>query len=103
MASLFPPAIKYECDFKPEDLKTHKWERTVLQRKVTSYVPQFTGDGVEELLYTEQRFRDAMQAQVIPDDQWQEQFRLTLHGDPAEVWDEVVAEGDEEENAFEVN
>ena len=78
MANLFPPAIKYECDFKPEDMKSHKWERTQANRKVTSYVPQFTGDCVEELLYTEQRFRDAMQAQGIAEGDWQDQFRLDL-------------------------
>jgi hypothetical protein len=72
MASLFPPAIKYECNFKPEDLKSHKWERTQAHRKVTLYVPQFTGDGVEKLLYAEQRFQDAMQAQDIAEDQWQD-------------------------------
>ena len=107
MASLFPPAIKYECDFKPEDLSSHKWERTQAQRKIISYVPQFTGDGVEELLYTgratEGRFIDAMNAQSIPVNQWQDQFRLTLHGDPAEVWDEVFVEGDADGDPFAEN
>ncbi|OEU22034.1 hypothetical protein FRACYDRAFT_232189 [Fragilariopsis cylindrus CCMP1102] len=101
MARLFPPAIKYECDFKPEDLSSHKWERTQAQRKIISYVPQFTGDGVEELLYTgratEGRFIDAMNAQSIPVNQWQDQFRLTLHGDP------VFVEGDADGDPFAEN
>ena len=44
-----------------------------------------------------------MNAQSIPVNQWQDQFRLTLHGDPAEVWDEVFVEGDADGDPFAEN
>ena len=44
-----------------------------------------------------------MNAQSIPVNQWQDQFRLTLHGDPVEVWDEVFLEGDTDGDPFAEN
>ena len=94
MATLFPPVISYKMDFKPEDMKTVQLEVTVDGRKLKSQIPKFTGDGVEMLLYTKQRFNDAMASQNIDADKWQEEFGRTLHRDPGDIWNEVLDGGD---------
>ena len=94
MSTLFPPVISYKMDFKPEEMKTLQLEVTVAGRKLKSQVPKFTGDGVESLLYTKQRFDDAMDTQNIDEGEWQDEFGRTLHGDPSDIWNEVLNEGD---------
>ena len=90
-------------DFKPEDMKTVQLEVTVDGRKLKSQIPKFTGDGVESLLYTKQRFGDAMITQDIDPDKWQEEFGRTLHGDPGVIWDEVLVVGDELNQPFDLD
>ena len=84
MASIFPAVVHYDQDFIPNDMKQTHLERIVAGRKQKSQIPQFTGDSVERLLYTQQRFDDTMATQGITDDQWHAQFEQTLHGDPSD-------------------
>ena len=100
MAALFPPVISYKMDFKPEDMKTVQLEVTVAGRKLKSQVPKFTGDGVESLLYTKQQFSDAMATQGIDAAEWQEEFGRTLHGDPSDIYNEVLDAGDDLDQPF---
>ena len=46
-------------------MKMTQLERTLAGQKIKSYIPQFTGDSVEMLLYTVARFLDAMTTQAI--------------------------------------
>ena len=100
MANIFPPVINYTQDFIPNDMKMTQLERTLAGRKIKSYIPQFTGDSVEMLLYTVARFLDAMTTQAINQNVWEDQFGYTLHGDPSDLWDEVLADGDDNGVAF---
>ena len=52
------------------------------------------------LLYTVSRFTDAMQTQAVNVNAWQDQFGYTLHGDPSDLWDEVLQDGDKNGVAF---
>ena len=65
MANIFPPVINYTQDFIPNDMKMSQLERTLAGRKIKSYIPQYTGDSVEMLLYTVARFLDAMTTQAV--------------------------------------
>ena len=100
MANIFPPVIQYTQDFVPNDMKMSQLERTLAGRKIKSYIPQYTGDSVEMLLYTVARFVDAMQTQSINPNAWEDQFGYTLHGDPSDLWDEVLNDGDDNGVAF---
>ena len=100
MANIFPPVISYTQDFIPNDMKMSQLERTLAGRKIKSYIPQYTGDSVEMLLYTVARFLDAMTTQSINPNAWQDQFGYTLHGDPSDLWDEVLNDGDDNGVAF---
>ena len=95
MANLFPAVINYKQDFIPNNMKTVQLERTVDGRKQKSQIPKFTGDGVEMLLYTKQQFDDLMGTQNIDKDTWKDEFGQTLHGDPSDIWNEVLDAGDE--------
>ena len=95
MANLFTPVIKYKQDFSSSDLKSVQLERTEDGRKIRSQVFKFNGDGVEMLLFCKQRFTDAMATQEIGNDECQQEFGRTLHGDPKDIWNEVIATGDE--------
>ena len=94
MADLFPPVIKYKQDFSVSDLKSVQLERTEDGRKIRSQVFKFDGDGVEMLLFCKQRFLDAMETQEIDNEDWHDEFGQTLHGDPKDIWNEVIADGD---------
>ena len=94
MTSLFPAVIHYEQDCIPTDMKNTQLEVTVDGRKLKSQIPQFTGDIVEMLLWTRQQFNDAMNTQDIGEDEWHKQFEQTLHGDPSDLWQEVMEAGD---------
>ena len=100
MANIFPPVIQYTQDFVPNDMKMSQLERTLAGRKIKSYIPQYTGDSVEMLLYTVARFVDAMQTQSINPNAWEDQFGYTLHGDPSDLWDKVLNDGDDNGVAF---
>ena len=100
MASIFPPVISYTQDFIPNDMKMSQLERTLAGRKIKSYIPQYTGDSVEMLLYTVSRFLDAMTTQAVNPNAWEDQFGYTLHGDPSDLWDEVLNDGDDNGVAF---
>ena len=100
MANIFPPVIQYNQDFVPNDMKMSQLERTLAGRKIKSYIPQYTGDSVEIMLYTVARFVDAMQTQSINPNAWEDQFGYTLHGDPSDLWDEVLNDGDDNGVAF---
>ena len=101
MASLFPACIKYKQDFDQTDMKTDQLERTLPGgRKIKSKVFQFDGTSVEMLFLCKQRFDDAMVAQALPEADWQEEFGRTLHGDPGEIWTEVIDSGDDNDVAF---
>ena len=52
------------------------------------------------LLYTVARFLDAMTTQAINQNVWEDQFGYTLHGDPSDLWDEVLVDGDDNGVAF---
>ena len=102
MANLFPPCIKYKQDFNQNEMKTEQLERTIMPggRKIKSKILKFDGDSVEMLFLCKQRFDDAMEAQDIDEAEWQEEFGRTLHGDPGDIWNEVLAEGDENDDPF---
>ena len=93
MANIFPPVIHCNQDFIPNDMKMSQLERTLAGWKIKSYIPQFTGESVEMLLYTVARFLDAMTTQSINQNVWEDQFGYTLHRDPSDLWDEVLADG----------
>ena len=95
MANIFPPVISYTQDFIPNGMKMSQLERTLAGQKIKSYIPQYTGDSVEILLYTVARFLDAMATQAVnPNAWWEDQFGYTLHGDPSDLWDEVLNDED---------
>ena len=100
MTSLFPAVIHYTVDFDPKEMKNTQLEVMVDGRKVKSQIPQFTGDSAEMLLWTGQRFLDAMNSQDIGEDDWHDQFERTLHGDPSDLWQEVMVAGDDAGVAF---
>ena len=52
------------------------------------------------LLYTVARFLDAMETQAINQNAWKDQFGYTLHGDPSNLWDKVLNDGDNNGVAF---
>ena len=103
MANLFTPVIKYKQDFSSSDLKSVQLERTENGRKIRSQVFKFNGDGVEILLFCKKIFIDAMSTQEINNDEWQQKFGRTLHGDPKDNWNEVIAEGDDNGVPFDNN
>ena len=100
MANIFPPVINYTQDFIPNDMKMSQLEWTLAGQKIKSYIPQYTEDSVEMILYTVARFLDAMQTQAINANVWEDQFGYTLHGDPSDLWDEVLNNGDKNGVAF---
>ena len=102
MANLFPPCIKYKQDFDLAEMKTEQLERTIIPggRKIKSKILKFDGESIEMLFVAKQRFDDAMVAQAIVAAEWQEEFGRTLHGDPGEIWTEVLASGDENDDPF---
>ena len=100
MASLFPAVVHYEQVFVSNDMKQTHLERTVAGRKQKSQIPRFTGDSVEMLLYTQQWFNDAMETQGIDADECHNQFGQTLHGDPSDLWQEVLQNRDDGQNEF---
>lgn len=52
------------------------------------------------LLYTVSRFLNAMQTQTINANLWQDQFGYTVHGDPSDLWDAVLQDGDNNDDPF---
>ena len=64
MASIFPAVVHYEQDFISNNMKQTQLERTVDGQKQKSQIPQFTGDSVEMLLYTQQRFNNSIMQQI---------------------------------------
>ena len=100
MANIFPPVINYTQDFIPNDMKMSQLERTLSRRKIKSYIPQYTGDSVDMLLYTVARFLGAMETQAINHNAWEDQFGYTLHRDPSDLWDKVLNDGDNNGVAF---
>ena len=100
MASIFPPVIEYTQDFVPNDTKMPQLERTISGQTIKSYIPQFSGDSIEMLLYTVSRFLNAMQTQTINANLWQDQFGYTVHGDPSDLWDAVLQDGDNNDDPF---
>jgi hypothetical protein len=83
MTSIFPPVTKYTQDFVPNDMSQLK--RTIGGRKIKSYIPQFSGDSVEMLLYIISRFLDTMETKAINANNWHDQFGYTLHGEPSSL------------------
>ena len=100
MASIFPPVIEYTQDFVPNDTKMPQLERTISGQTIKSYIPQFSGDSIEMLLYMVSKFLNAMQTQTINANLWQDQFGYTVHGDPSDLWDAVLQDGDNNDDPF---
>ena len=78
MASIFPPVIEYTQDFVPNDTKMPQLERTISGQTIKSYIPQFSGDSIEMLLYMVSKFLNAMQTQTINANLWQDQFGYAI-------------------------
>ena len=58
----YAAVIKYERPFSPEDLQKYTWKQTDGDEYTNASAPCFSGESIGELLYCEDRFRDAMQA-----------------------------------------
>ena len=60
MTEIFTPAIKYVRLFDPNKLKEHVWKQSQENVYTNASALCFSGTLVEELLYCEDHFRDAM-------------------------------------------
>ena len=78
-------------------------KQTIGGRKIKSYIPQFSGDSVEMLLYIISRFLDTMETKAINANNWHDQFGYTLHGEPSSLWDNVLADRDKNGAQFDAN
>ena len=52
------------------------------------------------LFYTVSRFLNAMQTQTINANLWQDQFGYTVHGDPCDLRNAVLQDGDNNDDPF---
>ena len=88
--TIFTPAIKYVRPFDPDKLKEYVWKQSENNEYTTASAPCFSGTPVEELLYCEDHFRDAMTQLGKTEEVWFEQWKSLLHGLAKDIWLEVL-------------
>ena len=98
MTEIFAAAIKYVRPFDPDKLKEYVWKQSQNNEYTKASAPCFSYTSVEELLFCEDHFRDAMAQLGKTEEVWFEQWKSLLHGLPKDIWIEVLEDGDPEDD-----